>query len=312
MIVALNEEVALAVALPMIMVLTQTIHSMRRGYRTSATARCIMQIAKLVAVPEEPSDGDIRRLRLRFSSSTLIDAAAFVSEHIYGEALYRLSFIVEECEIDHHLLKSIRRATTRQRRVKLLAKLSQLASVSVAAEYSEGYLDEPEQDIRTYATASLIMAHPERAIRYIARLRHNISLHDAAMFAQLMRRAGAPIAYTPLLTSKSRNLQLIGLYLCEHFSIVDAEPLLQQLCESEDATIAQTALFALCTIQGDITTPQVKRAVERLLPHQRDALIRHMVYSCYSLRSCANLLGREERLRFAQRLNSYKCQIVCN
>ncbi len=312
MVSILNEEVALAAALPLILVVTQALHSTHIRYRAYAKARCVAHIANMIVAHEEPSDSEICRLKLRFPTEAILDAAIFVSEHIYGNALYRLLLIVEVCGLEQHLLRTMGHAITKRHRLQTLAKLSQLAPASVIVGQSNLYSEYDEKELRTYATAALVMARPERAIRYVARLTHRLSLHDVAMLSQLMRRAGVPIAYTPLLTSQSHNLQLIGIYLCEHLSIVDAEPLLQQLCTSEDIGVSHAALYAICTLRGDISTSEVKQAVMHLSPSQRDALIRHMIYSCYSLRSCAHLLDSKEQRCFTQRLNAYKCRIACN
>jgi hypothetical protein len=182
----------------------------------------------------------------------------------------------------------------------------------MVAEYAEVYMEEKQRRTRFCAMVALIAARPSRAVRYITQFKEELSLHEVAVLVQLMRRAGVAIAYTPLLCSPNRNLQLVGIYLCGHFSITDAEPHLQRLVESEDGEVAYQALQTLCSIHGDISTQQVGRALRRLLPHQRISFVMRAVHNCYSLRSCAHLLTREEQMLFLQRTNSYKCRIVCN
>lgn len=157
-----------------------------------------------------------------------------------------------------------------------------------------------------------VNGYPDSAIPYIARLSHPLSWYEVALLSQRLRRSGVPIAYSLLLTSSSRNLQLIGIYICDSLSIIDAEAHLQKLCNSEDGEVARAALYTICTIRGDIITPEVKEAVSNLAPCQRSSLLRHILFSCYSLRSCHPLLSHEERVRFKQRLSTYKCQILCN
>lgn len=272
MIEGVNEEVAIALALPLLVIAIHLFCVVRRWLISHATARCVAQISEMIVSAEEPSDEEIHSLRVRFTKGIIHDAATFISEYIYGRSLNRLSLIVEECRVCY-------------------------SSVN---------------DDRFSEVIKLIEAYPDHAIRYVARLNIVLTWCDVALLAQLMRRAGTPIAYTPLLISQNRNLQLIGLYLCEHFSIVDAEPHLQRLTDSEDSEISYIALLSLCSIRGDISTPQVGRALGRLLPHQRATFLRYAVQACYSLRSCAHLLSRAECQLFSQRINSYKCQIVCN
>lgn len=266
------EEVMLALALPLLLVVAQGAHSASRQIYAYAKSRCVARIAAMMAMSEEPSEEEIYSLRIRFTRSIILDAVTYVSEHIYGSAVGRLLLIVEVCEVDYS----------------------------------------PLCNSRLRETAALMEAYPDKALLYISRLDIPLSWHEVALLTQLMRRAGSPIAYTPLLLSQNRNLQLVGLYLCQHFSIVDAEPHLQRLVQAESEEVAYVALLSLCSIRGDLSTPQVGYALGQLSPPRRTLFIRHAVNACYSLSVCAKLLTREEKRLFVQRLNSYKCQIVCN
>ena len=311
MITTLDNELVLALALPLLAVTTQVVISARNRILSYAKAQCIARISQMIVATEEPSDKEMRSLRLRFMPGTILDAIIFISEYIYGNALNRLSLVVEVCEVDYVLLHRIERAPQR-RKAFLLSKLSQLSNTCTIAEYAEGYTDKSiERKTRIYATNALVAARPERAIRYITRLDFALTLHEVALLTHLMRRVGAPIAYTPMLTSENKNLQFIGVYLCQHFSIVDAEPHLQQIVESENLDLSIMALYTICSIRGELSTPQISNTLSKLAPYQRMAFIRHAVYSCYSIRSCAHLLNRRERNYFTQRINSYKCRIVC-
>lgn len=267
-----GEDIAVALSMPLLVGATHVVYEVRRRLLLYTKTQCVERIVAMIVAKEEPSDGEIRSLRMRFTGGVILDAVTFISEYIYGKALNRLLLIVEVCEIPYS----------------------------------------PVRHERLGETVMLMEAYPDHAVRYIARLDMPLTWHDIALLTQIMRRTGSPIAYTPLLASQNRNLQLIGLYLCEHFSIVDAEPHLQRLVETEDREIAYIALLALCSIRGDISTPQVGRALSQLLPYQREAFLRHAVLACYSLRSCSHLLTRNECRLLSQRINSYKCQIVCN
>lgn len=271
MIALSTEEMALATLLPLVMATTEIVRYAHRRCSAHIKARCIRRIARLVIAGEDPSDNDIRALRLRYTTSTITESASFVAEHIYGDAYHRVTLLLEMCKIENG---------------KCWGALREVVNT--------------------------IVGYPNCAIRYLARLSTPLSWYEVAVISQLLRRASIPIAYTPLLTSRSRNLQLVGIYICDALSITDAEPHLQHLCGEEESEVATNALYALCTIRGDITTPQARSAMARLSTHQRTSLLRHMVWACYSLRSSAQLLNREERIRFAQRVNTYKCKIVCN
>ena len=307
----LSEEVAIAIASPLLIVTAQLIHSTYRKLYSRATARCIVQISNMIIAKVEPNDEVIFTLRRRYPKSVIIDAILFISEHIYGSATTRLSLIVEVCGLDCYILNSVKRNKGIER-ARILSKLSRLTPLTMAVEYAEIYIEDKNWDTRFYATAILVATRPERAIKYIAKFDSPLTLHEVAILTHLMRRVGVPMAYTPLLASQNRNLQLIGIYISNHFSITDAEPHLQQLIESEECEVAYIALHTLCSIRGDISSQSAGYALRQLAPFQRATFIRHAVMKCYSLRPCAQFLSNEEQTLFAQRISSYKCRIACN
>ena len=298
-------------ALPLSFVVVQAGRSAYRRVRGFAVAKCVAKISEMIVAAEDPSDSDMRSLRSRYSVGVVLDSVLFVAEKIYGSSLNRLVLIIEVCELDYYLLGSVRRGSS-ARRVRNLSRMSLLINATVVAEYAEVYMEKGSDDTRFYAMAALIAARPERAMQYLGKFNAPLSLHEVAVITYLMRRAGTAIAYTPLLASQNRNMQMVGIYLCHHFQLTDAEPHLQRLVSSEDEEVAYMALQALCTIRGDISTAQVGRALSRLASHQRIAFILRAVHNCYSLRSCAHHLSREECALFSHRINSYKCRIVCN
>ena len=311
MMISWSEAALMALAIPLSFTAMQLGVSSYRRLRSYAIARCVRRISTMVVADVEPNDRAIRSLRTLFPMDVVLDSVIFVAEKIYGGALNRLTLIVEVCELDYHLLRAIRRCRG-ERRTRRLSQLSFLTYATMVTESAELYMEEKRRSTRFCAMAALVAARPSRAVLYVARFNAMLNLHEVAVLVRLMRRAGVAIAYTPLLCSQNRNLQLVGIYLCGHFSITDAEPHLQRLAESEDGEVASLALQTLCSIHGDLSTPQVSRALRRLLPHQRKSFIMRAVHSCYSLRSCAHLLTCEEQKMFSQRTNSYKCQIVCN
>ena len=311
MMISWSEAVLIALAIPLSITAAQLGISSYRRLRNYAISQCIRRISTMVVAEADPNDREIRSLRTLFPMDVVLDSVIFVAEKIYGDGLNRLTLIVEVCELDYHLLRAIRRGGG-ERRTRRLSQLTYLTYATMMAECAELYMDAKRRSTRFYAMAALVAARPSRAMLYIKRFNEPLTLHEAAVLAQLMRRAGVAIAYTPLLCSPNRNLQIVGIYLCGHFSITDAEPHLQRLAESDDGEISNLALQTLCVIQGDLSTFQVGSAVQRLLPHQRLSFVMRAVHNCYSLRSCVHLLTPKERSLFLQRTNSYKCRIVCN
>jgi hypothetical protein len=191
-------------------------------------------------------------------------------------------------------------------------QISQIATVAPMLDVTELSDDADNREQAFYLLMARVALHPERSICYIAKFSPLMTAYEVAMVTQLMRRVGAPMAYTPMLVSQSKNIQLVGICLVEQLLIVDAEAHLQRLAESETEEVAFAALHALCAIRGDISTLQVARAMKRFAPHHRASLLRHAVLSCYSLQSCAAAFNGEERNRFLQMSNSYKCSMLCN
>ena len=311
MILSWDDVAVLISALPLSFVAVQVGSAAYRRLRSYAVARCVAKISEMIMAEEEPSDKAMRSLRRRYSVGVVLDSVLFVAAELYGGALNRLLLIIEVCGLDYYLLGLVRESRG-VRRVRNLSKMSLLTNATLVAEYAEVYMEEGCDDTRFYAMAALIAARPERAMHYLAKFDSPLTLHGAAVIAHLMRRAGTAIAYTPLLSSSNRNLQMMGIYLAHHFALADAEPHLQRLLGSEDGEVAYMALHALCTIRGDISTSQVGQLLRQLAPHQRLAFILRAVHNCYSLRSCAHHLSCEEQESFSQRVNSYKCRIVCN
>ena len=308
---AINDTVMVVAALPFVLVVAQVGGVAYKRLRGYAVARCVAKISAMIMAEEEPSDRAMRALLSHYSVGVVFDSALFVSERIYGDALNRLVLVAEVCGLHSHLLGSIGRSRGMQR-VRHLAKIPLLANGSMVAEYAEVYMDETCNETRFFAMMALISSRHDRTIRYITRYDAPLTLYQVALLTNVMRRAGVAMAYTPLLTSTNRNLQMIGIYLTHHFSIVDAEPHLQRLAESGDRDVSYMALLTICAIRGDISTPEVCEALQQLTLHQRNTFILRAVQNCYSLRSCAHHLSREECLTFAHRLKSYKCQLVCN
>lgn len=307
----LSEVTAFALVLPLAVVASQLLYQLWHRVRTYAVSRCVAQISKMVVETVEPSDEEMRTLRLRFPTGVVLESVLFIAERVYGKALNRLSLIVEVCEIDGYLQARIMRRRG-DSRLGELAKLAALPNAAMVVECLSAFLEDGSRELRLHLLSALVAARPERAIRNIASGNDMLTLQEVAVLARLMHRAGAPIAYTPLLISKNRNLQLVGITMCARFSIVDAEPHLQRLVESEDESVSYFALQTLCLLRGNLSTSQVREAFARLQPHQRLSFLLNAVQNCYSLRSCAHLFTCEERTNFTHRVNSYKCRIICN
>ena len=157
-----------------------------------------------------------------------------------------------------------------------------------------------------------ILRRPDHAIVHISKIGRPLTLCEAAHLTATLVANNSPIAYTPLLSSRNRNLQLIGLNLVYRFGFIDAEHLVNHLVVSDEPTISDLAIHTLCAICGDMCSRGIINHFERLSAHRRHALLRHAVLSCYTPQSISHLLSDEEKQEFEGRVSSYKCSILCS
>ena len=142
-----DEELTISLILPLLAVAIYSVRMVRKRVVYYATSRCVEHISAMIVAKEEPSDEEIRSLRTKFTKGVIDDAVVYISDHISGRSLNRLSLIMEVCEV---------------------------AYTSIFHK-------------RFGEIATLIEAYPDRAIRYIARLDYSLSWYDVALLVQLMR-----------------------------------------------------------------------------------------------------------------------------
>ena len=97
-----------------------------------------------------------------------------------------------------------------------------------------------------------ILRRPDHAIVHISKIGRPLTLCEAAHLTATLVANNSPIAYTPLLSSHNRNLQLIGLNLVYRFGFIDAEHLVNHLVVSNEPTISDLAIHTLCAICGAV------------------------------------------------------------
>lgn len=300
----------LLLATPSIIIFSQAIYSLCMHLSSKTQARCIADIMHLICSGRECQDDEILNLRRHFSHKTICKATLYISDNIYGNELYRLASIIELCGIDYRLIHTSPLAS-KSARASRLEMLSHFPITAATFEYAEHNLH-CHRHLSFYSAMALIASRPEYAMRYISQLRHDLSLYEVALLAELLRRRSGAIAYTPLLTSENRNLQLLGVYIVQTLLAVDAEPHLQQIIACSDLELSLSTLHTLCTIRGNISSSGAKAFFDTLQPCHRSLFMRNAVQACYSTRACAALLNHEERTQLIGRINSYKCRIVCN
>lgn len=246
-----------------------------------------------------------------YSDNTLIDSLIVISKTLYGELLYRLALLIEVCDLEGKMLRRID-SEVGASRLRLLGSMAWLPLSYRTTEAMSRLLEYGCGTEQFCALSTLVALQPHRAIKLIADYSAPISIYEAATLFAIMRGRGSAIAYSPLLASENRNLQLLGVYIVQHFSLGDAAEYLYKIVGSHDSELSLAALYAIGSIGGDIARSEVFAALGSLTPRQRNSIIGELVLWRYPLEVCHQLLDSEECVEFQRRVNSYKTTILCN
>lgn len=304
--------IILAILILPITLITLSVKSVIVRYFTrKQRVSCIERIVSLTLRNRDVSDKEIGELQSRYSNSTLFDSLLTISQTLYGELLYRIALVIEMCDLEGYILRMII-SKDLTRRHYILSSLACLPLSYRTTEVMTRLLRYGDRSERFYALTTLIANQPQATIKLIAEYPLPLSLYEVATLFSHIRRRGYAIPYSPLLSSENRNLQLLGIYMVQHFELCDCEEYLHQIIGNNDRELSLAALYALGTIGGDITRTDVMGALLTMNHHQRSDFIGALVQWRYPLEMCHLLLNRDECVEFQQRINSYKTTILCN
>lgn len=136
---------------------------------------------------------------------------------------------------------------------------------------------------------------PERCIDILAECDRKLSPLDISEILMMLKRGLIPVAYQPMIQSKHRNVQLLGLCIVRHFGIVESEEYIARAAASEDEWVRSAALFTLCSLRLTLDRPEVRHAAAAMGISERRIWYRHLAADGYSLRALEHILSDSDR-----------------
>lgn len=240
----------------------------------------------------------------------LAELVASVHASLYGCAPAPLTRKLEQRGVDRWLVRQVKRSRGLKRAwaLKLWGDLPPMPRVEPACEE---WLFDPSPEVRLSALLVRLSAYPQDALRLVASCDKPMTLCEVSEVLHLLRRRLLPIAYQPLLESRNRNLQRLGLLIVHEFSIEEAdEGLLRLIASTEDAELSMAALYTLCALHRPLRGKAIRQCIERLTAAERGVLMRHMAREGYAPAQVKRLWSERQRVRYEALVETYKTTLV--
>lgn len=251
-------------------------------------------------VPYFPLFGQFGSRRL------LCEAVAGVVAITYGLNDGLLRRIVAHYRLDRRMLRQARRCRG-YRRAQALAVLACLPADESVAAAVEPYLRSRNRYVRFHALAVQLSVDPSHALQRIGDYAYPLSASEVAELMALLRRGILPLAYGPLLESRSPNLRRVGLAIVRQFGIEEAEGrLLQFVADTAHPALGREALYALCSLRRSLLRREVAVFITEMDARERRALLRCMALEGYAPTTMQRLFEEEERPYYETLVQSYK------
>jgi len=224
----------------------------------------------------------------------------------YGLNTALLRHAIDRYGLDRWMLRHVRRCRG-YRRARALALLACLPSDETMAAAVVPYLRSRNRYVRFYALTVQLAADPAHALRYIESYPGPLSASEVAELMALLRRGILPVAYGPLLESRSLNLRKVGLAIVRQFGVEEAEGrLLQFVADTSEPELGREALYALCSLRCSLLRREVAVFITGMDFRERRALLRCMALEGYALNTMQRLFEDEERPYYETLVQSYK------
>lgn len=243
----------------------------------------------------------------RFGSRRLLcEAVAGVVAITYGLNDGLLRRIVAHYRLDRRMLRQARRCRG-YRRAQALAVLACLPADESVAAAVEPYLRSRNRYVRFHALAVQLSVDPSHALQRIGDYAYPLSASEVAELMALLRRGILPLAYGPLLESRSPNLRRVGLAIVRQFGIEEAEGrLLQFVADTAHPALGREALYALCSLRRSLLRREVAVFITEMDARERRALLRCMALEGYAPTTMQRLFEEAERPYYETLVQSYK------
>lgn len=280
--------------------------------RESALARRYMYLVTQRMVAEDGAPmSRFPMCERRGAKSIIARTLAAVSSSAYGDNYAVLRRITVANGVESWLLRRIglSRGYVRARYIAMLAALPVSPS---AAAFVSRYGGSRNRHIRFGAMMVRVVSDPSSAVRVLSAYPYVFTAFETAEIMAVLRRGLLPLAYDPLLTSKSRNLKMLGINIVRMFGIADAERRLVDIVSSDAS--GELGREAVCTL-GALHLPVMRREiverVGRMSAGERRSLCRRLVPEGYSCSALAHLAAAEDRHYVETLVASYKRRLVC-
>jgi len=235
---------------------------------------------------------------------------AAVSASAYGDEYGALRRMTVANGVESWLLRRIA-LSYGYVRARYLAMLAALPVSRSSAAFVSRYGNSRNRHIRFGAMMVRAVSDPSSALRVLSTYPYTFTAFETAEIMAVLRRGLLPLAYDPLLASKSRNLKMLGMNIVRTFGIADAEPRLVEIAASDvSGELGREAVCTLGALHLPVSRREIVESVRRLSAGERRSLCRRLVAEGYSVSALAYLAAEDEH--YVETLvSSYKRRLVC-
>ncbi len=239
------------------------------------------------------------------------EAIAYLSSIIYRIDESPLLELSRALELERFLIARASKGSLFAR-IDSLLLLSQIPTQSIIADDIEQFRDDKNRMVRFLAMMCLINAESNNITHHIAAYKERLTPLEVSYIVETLRRGTITVAYQPLLTSQSHNLNIVGLALVSHFGIESASDMVASLVEqSTSHQVRAMAIDTLTSMHLPIAIPALRHYITTLRRPQRYSLLRHIAAAGYSEQSIKAIVTSDESQYYHSIVNSYKVKIEC-
>lgn len=262
--------------------------------------------------------GEGERYLEHLSSLSSSDAKRAAAEVIatLGPIIYRLDQD-QLVRISHslHLCEFLLEQAANNRGVErevAISQLAQIPSINISKQQLLPFQKDKDRMVHFFALLTIINIDKQNVLHHIASYPFHLTPFELSQLLDLLRRGSVGVAYQPMLSSSSQNLNILGLAIIREYGIESAEMQLRELLESSaNRFVCQEILYTLASLQLTLCTPSISCFVKSMGQKARERFLRYVASRGYSQRVIDFFTTKAESQRFHALINSYKIKIEC-
>lgn len=229
---------------------------------------------------------------------------------LYGVNPAPLIRLVQRYGLDRRLLVRARLSRGIVRAL-CLKRLSDLPPSELALRSCGDYEEDASREVRFATLLIRLSSEPQTALFRIEHFGHSLLPCEAGEILHHLRRGLLPIAYRPLIESRSGNLRRLGLAIVRQFSIEEVDDALwQMVADRTDDELAAAALDTLMTLHRPLRRRPLVEYLDGIAREERYAVMRRLAREGYSSRQVQRLFGERRTAAFGRLVESYKASLV--